>query len=419
MRRLLPLLIAIAWPLAAQQYDLLLKGGHVIDPGNGVDSLMDVAVKDGKIAAVQESIHPAEAKKTVDATGLYVTPGLIDLHVHVYAGTGEKNSYAGDNSVYPDDHCLRAGVTTAVDAGSSGWSSFPNFKDRIIDRSITRVLAFLNIVGKGMRGGDIEQDLSDMKAEPTARVAKQFPDVIIGVKTAHYNGPEWDPVDRAVQAAGMFGGVVMVDYGGCRDCENTSVFHPKRPFEQLVLEHLRPGDMYTHMYLDRVPWFDENGKVRSFMWEARKRGVKFDVGHGGGSFWWNKSAPATRQGFWPDSISTDLHTSSMKGGMKDMTNVMSKFLVLGASLKDIIRWSTENPAQQIHRSDLGRLTVGGVADIAVLSVRQGKFGYLDVHNAVMEGRQKIVCEMTIRDGRVVWDLNGLAGEPWQLRHNQL
>jgi dihydroorotase len=419
MRRLSLLLLALALPLAAQQYDLLLKGGHVIDPGNGIDQPMDVAVKDGKIAAVAESIHPAEAEKTVDARGLYVTPGLVDLHVHVYAGTGEKGSYAGDNSVYPDDHCIRSGVTTAVDAGSSGAANFADFKDRIIDRSVTRVLAFLNIVNKGMRGGEIEQDLSDMQVEPTVRVAQQHPDVIVGVKTAHYMGPEWDPVDRAVQAAGQFGGVVMVDYGGCRDCEDRNTFHPARPFEELVMEHLRPGDMYTHAYLGRVPWFDANGKVSSFMWEARKRGVKFDVGHGGGSFWWNKAAPATRQGFWPDSISTDLHISSMKGGMKDMTNVMSKFLVLGASLEEVIRWSTENPARQIHRPDLGRLSVGGVADITVLSLRRGQFGYLDVQNAVMEGREKLVCEMTIREGRVVWDLNGRAGEPWQILHDQL
>jgi dihydroorotase len=258
-----------------------------------------------------------------------------------------------------------------------------------------------------------------MQVEPTVRVAKQHPDTIIGVKTAHFMGPEWAPVDRAVEAAGKFGGVVMVDYGGCSDCEDSNVFHPKRPFEQLVLEHLRPGDMYTHAYLGRVPWFDENGKVNSFMHEARARGVKFDVGHGGGSFWWNKAAPATRQGFWPDSISTDLHTSSMKGGMKDMTNVMSKFLVLGASMADVIRWSTENPAQQIKRPDLGRLTVGGVADIAVLSVQEGKFGYLDVRDALMEGRQKIVCEITVREGEVVWDLNGRAGEPWQTFYNKM
>lgn len=417
--RLLLSTLAVAATLAAQPYDLLIKGGHVIDPRNGIDGVMDVAVADGKIAAVERLIAPTQARRTVDASGLYVTPGLIDLHVHVYAGTGEKGSYAGDNSVYPDDHCLRAGVTTAVDAGSSGWANFPDFKDRVIDRSSTRVLAFLNIVGKGMRGGAIEQDLSDMKVEPTVRMAKQHPDVIVGVKSAHFMGPEWDPVDRAVEAAGQFGGVVMVDFGGCGDCEDSNTFHPSRPFDQLVMEHLRPGDMYTHAYLGRVPWFDADGKVNSFFWEARKKGVLFDVGHGGGSFWWNRAAPATRQGFWPDSISTDLHTSSMRGGMKNMTNVMSKFLVLGAPLKDVVKWSTDNPARQIHREDLGSLSVGAVADVAVLKVHAGRFGYLDVRDARMDGRKKIVCELTVREGRVVWDLNGIAADPWPLVHGKL
>ncbi len=418
MRLPILFLLSVA-ALTAQSYDLLLKGGHVIDPRNGRDGVMDVAIRDGKIAAIEPTIAPEKAKKTVDARGLYVTPGLIDLHVHVYTGTGERGSYAGDNSVYPDDHCLRAGVTTAVDAGGSGWRNFEDFKDRVIDRSSTRVLAFLNIVGKGMRGGDIEQNLDDMRAAPTARMAKKYPDVIVGVKAAHYMGPEWDPVDRAVEAAGMFGGVVMVDYGGCGDCEDTSTFHPARPFDQFVLEHLRPGDMYTHMYLDRVPWFDANGKVNSFMWEARERGTLFDVGHGGGSFWWNKAEPATSQGFWPDSISTDLHSSSMRKGMKNFTNVMSKFITLGAPLKDVVRWSTDNPAKQIHRKDLGHLSVGAVADVAVLKMEQGRFGYLDVRDGKMMGTQKLVCELTLRDGKVVWDLNGLAAEQWQVVHGVL
>jgi len=417
--RLALLLLSIAGSLAAQPYDLLLKGGRVIDPRNGLDGIHDVAIADGKIAAVESSIAPTEAKRTIDARGLIVSPGLIDLHVHVYAGTGERGSYAGDNSVYPDDHTLRAGVTTAVDAGSSGWSNFPDFKDRIIDRSTTRVLAFLNIVGKGMRGGDIEQDLSNMQVEPTVGVAKQFPEHIVGVKTAHYMGPEWIPVDRAVEAAGGFGGVVMVDFGGCRDCASSTEFHPARPFEELVLEHLRPGDIYTHTYLGRAPWFDADGKVHSFFWEARKRGVLFDVGHGAGSFWWNRAAPATRQGFWPDSISTDLHISSMRRGMKNMTNVMSKILTLGASLPDVIAMSTDRPARQIHREDLGHLSVGAVADVTILQLHQGRFGYLDSNGALLQGTQKLVCEVTIRDGEVVWDLNGLDGTQWPLYYDKL
>ncbi len=211
----------------------------------------------------------------------------------------------------------------------------------------------------------------------------------------------------------------MVDYGGCRDCEDQNTFHPARPFRELILEHLRPGDMYTHAYLGRVPWFDDKGMVNGFMHEARKRGVKFDVGHGGGSFWWDKAAPATRQGFWPDSISTDLHINSMMQGMKDMTNVMSKFLSLGASIKDVVEWSTSNPAQQIKREELGHIGVGAGADVAVFRLERGRFGFIDVQGGVLQGTQKLQCELTLRDGRVVWDLNGIAAQPWQMVHGRL
>ncbi|HSJ28398.1 MAG TPA: amidohydrolase/deacetylase family metallohydrolase [Acidimicrobiia bacterium] len=383
-------------------FDLVLSGGHLIDPRNGVDGVRDVAIKDGKVAAIGEGI-PATSR-TIDVSGLIVTPGLIDIHAHVFAGTGERRSYAGDNSVYPDDHCIRSGVTTAVDAGSAGHANFEVFKDRIIDRARTRVLAFLNIVGNGMRGGAWEQDVTDMRVEPTVAMARKHPDTIVGVKTAHFTGPEWAPVDRAVEAAGQIGGIVMVDFGW---------FHEARPFAELVTEHLRPDDIYTHAYLDRVPWFDAEGRVQSFFHEARERGVKFDVGHGGGSFWWDKAIPATRQGFWPDSISTDLHIQAMVGGMKDMLNVMSKFLNLGAPLFDVIRWSTDNPARQIGRPELGHLSVGAPADITVLSHHTGRFGFLDVAGARMDGTVRLECELTIRDGSILWDLNGTAAPDWQ------
>jgi dihydroorotase len=370
---------------------------------------MDVAVKDGKIAAVAQNIAPAEAKQTIDAAGLFVTPGLIDIHVHVYAGTGMRGAYSGDNSVYPDGFTFRTGVTTVVDAGSSGWRNFPDFKDRVIDRSQTRVLALLNIVGKGMGGGPIEQDLADMDPAATTKVMKQFPETIVGVKSAHYAGPEWDPVDRAVKAAAAGGGVVMVDFGE---------FRKERPFENLVLEHLRPGDMYTHTYLGRVPMLDADGRVRPYLFEARKRGVKFDVGHGGGSFWWSQAAPAIKQGFRPDSISTDLHIGSMNGGMKTMLNVMSKILNQDVPLYDVIEMSTSNPANQIHRPELGHLSVGAGADIAVMRMDQGKFGFLDVNNAVAPGTKLLVGELTLRDGKVVWDLNGRAGTPWEAFYKQ-
>lgn len=179
-------------------YDLLLVNGHVLDDKNHIDAMDDVGIKDGKIAAVAAHLNPKDALKTVDLKGLYVSPGLIDLHTHVYAGTGEKGSYAGDLSLYPDGFTLRNGVTTIVDAGSSGWRNFDDFKDKIIDRSRTRVLAELNIVGAGMRGGKYEDNIEDMDGKLTGDKAKQFPGVIVGVKSAHFTGPEWKPYDQAV-----------------------------------------------------------------------------------------------------------------------------------------------------------------------------------------------------------------------------
>jgi dihydroorotase len=266
------------------------------------------------------------------------------------------------------------------------------------------VLAMLNIVGKGMGGGPIEQDTDDMNAAATAKTVKQYPNVIVGVKTAHYAGPEWIAVDRAVEAGKLAGVPVMVDFGE---------FKTERPFEDLVTTHLRPGDIYTHMYLDRVPLLDENGKVREYLFAARKRGVKFDVGHGGGSFWWNQAVPAIQQGWIPDSISTDLHITSMNRGMKDMLNVMSKILNQGISLQDVIRMSTSHPAQQNKRDDVGHLTEGAVADITVLRVEEGTFGFLDVRNTRAVGTKRLVGELTIKDGNVEWDLNGRAGEDWR------
>ena len=169
-------------------YDLLLQGGHVIDPKNGISAVRDVAIKDGVIAAVAGHLDAASALKVVNVAGLYVTPGLVDIHVHVYAGTGERGSYAGDLSVYPDGFTFRVGVTTVADAGCSGWRNFEDFKDRIIDRSKTRVLAFLNIVGHGMRGGRYEQDLADMEAAPAAEMALRHKGLIVGIKTAHLRG---------------------------------------------------------------------------------------------------------------------------------------------------------------------------------------------------------------------------------------
>jgi dihydroorotase len=387
----------------AQEYDLLLKGGHVIDGKNNLSAVRDVAIKDGKIAAVAQNIDPARALKSVNVAGLYVTPGLVDIHVHVYAGTGERGSYAGDNSVYPDGFTLRTGVTTVADAGSSGWRNFEDFKDRIIDRSKTRVLAFINIVGHGMRGGKWEQDLSDMEAKPTAEMALKHKGLIVGVKSAHFMGPEWKPYEQAVEAGQIADIPVMIDYGAKR---------MERPLYDLLTRVLRPGDIYTHMYSGLRGEQDDAGGPSKAMIEGRKRGVIFDVGHGGGSFLWRVAVPLMKAGFTPDSISTDLHIGSMNAGMKDMLNVMDKFLAMGMSLDDVIVRSTWNPAKEIKHPELGNLSVGAPADVAVLRLEHGRFGFVDMNGARLDGSQKLDCELTLREGKIVYDLNGISSERW-------
>ncbi len=400
MRFLLTLCFAAS--LAAQPaYDLLLKNGTVIDPKNNINARRDVAISGGKIAAVEASIDPARAKKVIDVAGLYVSPGFIDLHVHVFYG--DNASYSdGALSVIPDSHSFRSGVTTMVDAGTAGAKNFEIFKKRIIDRSKTRVLSFVNIVGAGM-GGAVEQNQNDMDPNLVIALAKKYPEIVVGVKTAHFAGPEWTAVDNAVKAGTGANIPVMVDFGA---------FRVDRPHEELITKRLRPGDMYTHAYYSAVPMLDDKGKVRPYLLEGRKRGVLFDAGHGGGSFVFRHAVPAIKQGFIPDSISTDLHTSSMIGGMKDMTNVMSKFLNIGMTLEQVVRASTWHPARQIKRTELGNLSVGSPADVAVFSVQKGKFGFVDVYGAKMDGTQMITAEMTFRDGRMYWDLNGLARTSW-------
>ena len=389
------------------QFDLLVKNGRVIDPRNGVDAVMDVAVAGAKIARVAANIDPALARRVADATGLHVVPGLIDIHAHVFFGT-ERDAYLsnGESAVPPDSHSFRSGQTTLVDVGGAGWRNFPQFKEQVIDRARTRVLSFINIVGSGMKGGPTEQNLADMDAKLTAMRIRQHPGVIVGIKVAHYTGPEWDPVTRAVDAGRETNVPVMVDFG---------VHTPPLSLEDLLLKHLRPGDILTHTYAHvagRIPIVDESGKVRPYVWEARKRGVIFDAGHGGGSFLFRQAVPALKEGFYPDVISTDLHTGSMNAGMKDILNTMSKFLNMGMTLQDVIKANSSKAAEVIKRPDLGHLSVGGEADIAVLNLRRGTFGFVDVSGGKLVGTQKLECELTVKAGQVVWDLNGISRPMW-------
>jgi len=404
---------ASEWERAARrrqqtpQFDLLIKNGRVIDPANGIDALMDVAVNGAKIARVAANIDPASARRVVDVTGLHVVPGLIDIHSHIFFGT-EKDAYLSnaDTAVQPDSHSFRSGQTTLVDAGGAGWRNFLQFKEQVIDRARTRVLSFINIVGSGMKGGPVEQNLADMDARLTAMRIRQHLGLIVGIKVAHYGGAEWDPVTRAVAAGRETGVPVMVDFGN---------HTPPQSLEDLLLKHLRPGDILTHAYAHvagRTPIVDDGGKVRPYVLEARKRGVIFDVGHGGGSLLFRQAVPAVQQGFVPDVISTDLHTGSMNAGMKDILNTMSKFLNLGMTLQDVVKANTSKAAEVIKRPDLGRLSVGGEADIAVLNLRRGKFGFIDTAGGRLLGDQKLECELTVKGGQVVWDLNGISRPLW-------
>lgn len=391
----------------AQNYELLIKGGHVIDARNNIDGIMDIAINSGKIVKVEKAISANESKIVVDAEGLIVTPGLVDMHSHNFFGT-LPNAYLSNSfgSLPPDGFTFRSGVTTLVDVGGAGWRNFEVFKNQVIDRSKTRVLSFLNIVGSGMKGGAIEQNLADMDPKLTAMVAKQHPGVVVGLKLAHYSGPDWTPVDRAVAAGTEADIPVMIDFGGST---------PELSLQILLMEKLRPGDIFTHTYAHvngRTPVVNKQGKVRSYVFEAQKKGIIFDVGHGGGSFLFEQAIPAMKQGFLPNSISTDLHTGSMNGGMKDISNVMSKFLNMGMPLKEVIKCTTWNPAQYIKRPDLGHLSVGAAADLTILRLRTGEFGFTDTKPARMNGNQKLECELTIREGEVVWDLNGIAKKSW-------
>lgn len=389
----------------AQMYNIVIKGGHVIDPKNNIDEVMDIAVKDGKIALIAKNINEKDAKQVVNAQGLYVTPGLIDIHVHVFTGSQMDQQYMnGPNSIPPDGFTLRVGVTTVVDAGCAGWRTFPDFKKQIIDVSQTRVLALLNIVGEGMRGGPFEQNLKDMDPKVTAEAAKKYSKDVVGIKLAHYSGHDWTPVKLAEEAGKLADMPFMVDLGGAS---------PALSLDTLFMQVFRPGDIFTHCFsqlgASRESIVDvKTGQVRPIAIEAQKRGIIFDVGYGGISFAYSQAIPAIKSGFLPDAISTDLHIGSMNGAMKDMLTTMSKFLAMGMNLPEVIKASTWKPAQIIKREELGNLSVGNEADIAILNLRKGKFGLFDYTGYKLDTDKKLECEMTIRAGKIVYDLNGIA-----------
>ena len=422
------LLCAFVANAQVPRYDLLLKGGHVVDPANGLDAKMDVAVSLGRIAAVEKDIPANEATKVVDVSGLYVTPGLIDIHYHIGHGGAPLNWFAPDSAGHevpvvtalttdpisqlaplgiPADLALQSGVTTIVDAGTAGADTFLQEKEEVIDHAKVRVLAFLNIVADGMKGG-LEQNVDAMDVKRCTETVLRYSDIIVGVKTAHYwpekplddLHPTWAAVDRAITCGEAAKVPVMFDFWP----------RPERAYADLILQKARPGDIHTHVFAQQFPIIVD-GKINPVLQQARSRGVIFDVGHGAGSFWFRNAVPAVKQGFIPDSISTDLHTGDFT--ILSMANVMSKFLSMGVPFGDLIRRSTVNPAHEIHRPELGTLSVGKEADIAVLEELHGHFGYIDCGYAKMEGNSRIVAQMTIRAGRILYDPSGLSMVQWE------
>jgi len=400
--RPLSLLLLAALALPAQTYDLLLKGGHLIDPRNRIDAPRDIAITAGRVAAVERDIPASRARQTLDVRGLTLTPGLIDIHAHLFHASGVPNAWAGDNSVQPDAFSFRTGCTTMVDAGSAGWRNFEQFRTMVIDRATTRVLSFINIAGFGMISDATEQ--GDFDAKAVARLAAKHKDIVVGVKTAHYQKPDWESVDRALDAGRLANIPIMVDFG---------YFLPQRPYYQLVGEKMRPGDISTHCFRGPVPWVDEQGKLYDYLRQARARGIVFDVGHGGGSFVFRNAAPAVAQGMAPDTISTDLHTGSMNAAMQDMPTTMSKMMSIGMPLADVIKASTWRAAQVIRHEELGHLTPGAIADIAGWQLLNGAYTFYDAYGGSAVGRQRLHCELTLKDGKVVWNWNGRGQGDWK------
>ncbi len=396
----------IALSTYAQSFDLLLKNGTLIDPKNKIYSKMDIAIYNGKIARVDKSLSSLDSKKTIDVKGLIVCPGLIDIHTHVFVGTDTEKFANGINSISPDDFTLRAGITTVVDAGTSGWKNFPLFKQQVIDKSKTRILAFLNIAANGMTGNELQEKLEEMQIDSALECMQAYSDKIVGVKIGHYEKHDWAPFDRAVLLASK---------------ANTPIFvecHLPHYSLQEQLAKMRPGDIITHSFekvKERASIVDEHGKLRSYVKEAQKRGILFDLGHGGAGFWYSEAIPAIRQGLAPYSFGTDMHRFSVNAGMKDMLNVMSKFMALGLPLEDVITRATWFPASAIKRLDLGNLSEGAVADLAVLSNRKGKFGFIDAGGNKVYGKSKLEAELTIKNGVVVWDLNGLNAKEYVIK----
>lgn len=392
-----------------KKYDLILKGARVLDPSRNMDGAFDVAVKDGKISGLEKEIPAEEGEKVLDVSGYLLTPGLVDMHCHIYPRFPFEED--GLPTIQGEAHMFRSGVTACVDAGTCGGRDFLQFKESVIDRSKLKIFAFVNIASGGMVNLESEQDIQEFQPEIAAAIAGTY-DCVAGIKTAHYwvgrpvdsRHPAWESVEQAVKAGELCGKPVMADF---------QPNLPWRTYPDLILKKLRPGDIHTHVYAQQFPILDENRNVQEFMFRARDRGVIFDLGHGAGSFWFRNAVPALKQGFYPDTISTDLYLDNVNGPVIDLLHIMSKYLNMGMPIEEVIYRTTKRPAEIIGHRELGDLKIGREADIALLDIRDGNFGFADAGHASMRGNRKLECIMTIRAGEIVYNPMALGMPEWE------
>lgn len=388
--------------------DYILKNGKVYNSQSRCFEEKNIVVSEGKITAMEAGIEK-EGITEIDLEGMILSPGLIDMHTHIYplCGSSEDTLPMIDGEA----HMFQNGVTTAVDAGSCGSKDFFDFKDRFIDKSKLRILAFINIAHGGMVSLASELEPRNFYVETAAAIAREIKEVV-GVKTAHYHvgkpfdeeHPAWASVDAAVRAGELAGKPVMAD---------VQPYLPGRSYEELILQRLRPGDIHTHVYAQQFHILNEKNEIQEFMLEARKRGTLFDLGHGAGSFWFRNAIPAYEQGFYPDTLSTDLYLHNVNGPAYGLLNVMSKYLNIGMPLEEVLYRTTARPAEIIGHQELGKLEVGMDADISVLRVKEGNFGFADSGNARMQGKQMLECMLTIRAGEFVYNPMAYGMPDWK------
>jgi dihydroorotase len=379
-------------PKTGEPYDLLIRGGKVIDPSQDLEAVRDVAITHGKIARVEANLPASQAREVIKADGKIVTPGLIDLHTHVFP-------YVDPYGIEADPYCVRRGVTTVIDAGTSGAFTFPAFRRYNMERAATRIRALLHIVSIGMVTGSTPNmgELEDLRyCVPKLAVgtARQHRGLIVGFKIRfsrqYTDENDYEGMKRARDAADEAALPLMIHIGGS--------YTPLPKFLALM----KKGDVVTHSFNSHPHGLlDESGNVLPEVIEARERGVLFDVGHGAGSFSFEVMQKCLAQGFRPDTISSDLYSANIHGPVYDLVTTLSKFLLLGMSLREVIERVTVNSARVFNfGAEIGTLKPGAEADVSVLELREGTFTYTDSDGKTREGRRKLEPAVTVRAGKL-------------------